>query len=69
MLTAAEAGFTEDETAAMVAQLKEQGLVNFLRDYLAPRPDGSVNSLRKLLLSMGIVPVCGCQEGPSHAIR
>lgn len=57
MLTAAEAGFTEDETAAMVAQLKEQGLVNFLRDYLAPRADGPVNSLRKLLLSMGIVPV------------
>lgn len=40
----------------MVDQLKEQGLVNFLREYLAPR-DGGVRSLRKLLLSLGIVPV------------
>lgn len=54
---AADAGYTEDEAAAFVAQLKEQGLVNFLREYLAPQPDGSVQSLRKLLLGMGMVPV------------
>lgn len=44
---------------AMVARLKEQGLVTFLRDYLrsVEGNDEGEPSLRKLLLGFGIVPV------------
>lgn len=53
----AENGFSEDETEAMVQQLKQRGLVQFLIDYLKPGTDGSIPSLRKLLLSLGVIPV------------
>lgn len=53
----AESGFTEAESEAFVKELKEQGLVNFLRSYLTPRADGSIQSLRKLLLGLNVVPV------------
>lgn len=43
--------------AAFVTRLKEEGLVNFLRSYLAPQPNGERRTLRKLLLGLGIVPV------------
>lgn len=56
-LTAADAGLSDEQTHALVAELKETGLVNFLRSYLAPQPDGSRQSLRMLLLALGIVPV------------
>lgn len=56
VLIKADAGFSEQETEGLVAQLKEIGLVNFLRAYLEPR-HGSRQSLRKLLLALGIVPV------------
>lgn len=41
----------------MVEQLKQRGLVQFLIEYLKPAADGTVPSLRKLLLSLGIIPV------------
>jgi NAD-dependent histone deacetylase SIR2 len=42
-----------------LADLKEKGIVNFLRDYLRPiGPDGEMPSLRKLLLGLGFIPVC-----------
>lgn len=53
----ADAGYTEEETLEFVAQLKEIGLVNFLRQYLEPLDDGSRRSLRKLMLAIGAVPV------------
>ena len=56
MMTA-DAGYTEEETLEFVAQLKEIGLVNFLRQYLEPLDDGSRRSLRKLMLAIGAVPV------------
>lgn len=42
----------------MVSELKEVGLVNFLRGYMFP-PDttGPRGTLRKLLLSLGVIPV------------
>ncbi|CAK9786205.1 SIR2-domain-containing protein [Cutaneotrichosporon oleaginosum] len=47
----ADAGFTDAEVAALVSRLKEDGLVTFLRTYLA-----GPHTLRKLLISLGIVP-------------
>ncbi|BEI87895.1 uncharacterized protein CcaverHIS019_0106130 [Cutaneotrichosporon cavernicola] len=47
----AEGGYTDDQVAELVTQLKEDGLVNFLRGYLS---EGQ--SLRKLLIGLGIVP-------------
>lgn len=41
----------------MIHQLKEQGIINFLRSYLATGQDGELASLRKLLLGFGIIPV------------
>lgn len=41
----------------MVDRLRERGLVHFLRDYLAPDANGQVASLRKLLISFGVIPV------------
>lgn len=60
MMTA-DAGYTEEETLEFVAQLKEIGLVNFLRQYLEPLDDGSRRSLRKLMLAIGAVPVSSLQ--------
>ncbi|GMK54684.1 hypothetical protein CspeluHIS016_0112700 [Cutaneotrichosporon spelunceum] len=47
----ADAGLSADEIATLVAKLKEDGLVRFLREYLA-----AGHSLRALLLGLGIVP-------------
>ena len=44
----------------LVADLKERGLVNFLRSYILPAPEGDndgTRTLRKLLLGLGVVPV------------
>jgi hypothetical protein len=41
----------------MIAELRERGLIRFLRDYITPDAHGRMRSLRKLLLGMGIVPV------------
>ena len=57
MMLVAENGFSEDEVESMVEQLKQRGLVQFLVDYLKPGADGSIPSLRRLLLSLGIIPV------------
>jgi hypothetical protein len=40
----------------MVDELKETGLVNFLRSYMLGS-DGPKGTLRKLLLSLGVIPV------------
>ena len=43
-----------------VADLKERGLVNFLRSYILRPPEGTndgTRRLRKLLLGLGVVPV------------
>jgi hypothetical protein len=42
----------------MTQDLKERGLIIFLRDYLKLDKDGETPSLRKLLLGSGIIPVC-----------
>lgn len=57
MLITAENGFDEDDVNRMVSELKERGLITFLRNYLVPGPDGQLPSLRKLLLGLGVVPV------------
>lgn len=57
----AENGFTPEEVDVMIDQLKEMGLVNFLRAYLTSPPNAKqeeIGSLRKLLLGIGVVPVC-----------
>lgn len=55
-MIAAENGFTDEEVAVLTAELREKGLVNFLRDYLLPAT-GAGQSLRKLLLGLGVIPV------------
>ena len=57
-IAAAENGYTEMEMQRFVHDLKERGLIAFLRDYLAPTTKGESASLRKLLLGFGILPVC-----------
>ncbi|ORY20906.1 DHS-like NAD/FAD-binding domain-containing protein [Naematelia encephala] len=52
----AENGFTEDEVLEMMADLKERGLITFLRSYLTPNEAGETASLRRLLLGFGIIP-------------
>ncbi|WRT64600.1 uncharacterized protein IL334_001533 [Kwoniella shivajii] len=52
----AENGYSEEEMKRFTKQLKECGLVNFLRDYLGPGQEGEMRSLRKLLLGFGIIP-------------
>ncbi|WVQ79889.1 hypothetical protein IAT38_001989 [Cryptococcus sp. DSM 104549] len=52
----AENGYSDGEMDAFTRELKESGLVNFLRDYLTPDEKGETRSLRKLLLGFGIVP-------------
>ena len=42
----------------LIDDLKEKGIINFLRSYLATGKDGQLASLRKLLIGLGIVPVC-----------
>jgi len=42
---------------AFTVQLKEKGIVNFLREYLASGEGDELASLRKLLLGFGVVPV------------
>lgn len=41
----------------MITDLKERGLVTFLRDYLKSDSNGDRASLRKLVLGLGAVPV------------
>lgn len=41
----------------MAANLKEVGLVTFLRDYLSGGDGDEIPSLRKLILGFGIIPV------------
>lgn len=53
----AENGYSDEEMKAFTHQLKESGLVNFLRDYLTPNENPESRSLRKLLLGFGIIPV------------
>ncbi|KAK4688847.1 hypothetical protein P7C73_g1254, partial [Tremellales sp. Uapishka_1] len=53
----AENGFTDEDMLDMTSELKEKGLIVFLRNYLVPEHEGGeVGSLRKLLLGFGIVP-------------
>ncbi|WWC68130.1 uncharacterized protein I206_102052 [Kwoniella pini CBS 10737] len=52
----AENGYNDEEMKRYTEQLKEHGLVNFLRDYLFDRDSGNMRSLRKLLLGFGIIP-------------
>ncbi|KAK8847568.1 hypothetical protein IAR55_005427 [Kwoniella newhampshirensis] len=52
----AENGYSDEEMKAFTDQLKESGLVNFLRDYLALNERSETRSLRKLLLGFGIIP-------------
>ncbi|WWD00791.1 hypothetical protein V866_007726 [Kwoniella sp. B9012] len=52
----AENGYSDEEMEKFIHQLKESGLVNFLRDYLSHVEDGQMRSLRKLLLGFGIIP-------------
>lgn len=47
----------EEEMYAMTDQLKEQGLVTFLREFLSSSEDGATPNLRKLLLGFGVIPV------------
>jgi NAD-dependent histone deacetylase SIR2 len=53
----AENSFSEEEVKVMIRDLKEKGIINFLRAYLATGQDGEMASLRKLLLGLGIIPV------------
>lgn len=53
----AENGYTDEETRAMIADLKQQGLFTFLKAYLEPDARGESASLRKLLLALGCIPV------------
>lgn len=57
LTSTAEDAFTEEEREGLIHDLKEKGIVHFLRSYLASGPDGTLASLRKLLLGLGIVPV------------
>ncbi|WWC59658.1 uncharacterized protein I303_102218 [Kwoniella dejecticola CBS 10117] len=52
----AENGYSDDDMKYFTSELKEQGLVNFLRDYLFDQETGEMRSLRKLLLGFGIIP-------------
>ncbi|OXG14401.1 NAD-dependent histone deacetylase SIR2 [Cryptococcus neoformans Tu259-1] len=52
----AENGYTDEEMDQYTRQLKEDGIVNFLRSYLTLTEDGEMRSLRKLLLGFGLVP-------------
>ncbi|WWC86720.1 uncharacterized protein L201_001598 [Kwoniella dendrophila CBS 6074] len=53
----AENGYSDEEMKQFTNQLKESGLVNFLRDYLLKHDnEGQMRSLRKLLLGYGIIP-------------
>nr|XP_019046968.1 NAD-dependent histone deacetylase SIR2 [Kwoniella bestiolae CBS 10118]OCF25898.1 NAD-dependent histone deacetylase SIR2 [Kwoniella bestiolae CBS 10118] len=52
----AENGYSDEEMEKFILQLKESGLVNFLRDYLLQSENGEMRSLRKLLLGFGIIP-------------
>ena len=63
--TAYDDGYTDEEVSKLVSDLKERGLVNFLRDYLRNGArEGEEPSLRKLLLSLEVLPVsadsCPC---------
>ncbi|KAI9636209.1 DHS-like NAD/FAD-binding domain-containing protein [Dioszegia hungarica] len=55
LVAEAENGFTDEEVAVLTAELREKGLVNFLRDYLVP-VSGPGQTLRKLLLGLGVIP-------------
>ncbi|KAL0240388.1 hypothetical protein I308_106639 [Cryptococcus tetragattii IND107] len=52
----AENGYTDEEMDQYTRQLKENGIINFLRSYLTLTEDGEMRSLRKLLLGFGLVP-------------
>ncbi|ODN87740.1 NAD-dependent histone deacetylase SIR2 [Cryptococcus wingfieldii CBS 7118] len=52
----AENGYNSEEMDDFTHQLKETGIVNFLRSYLVPDASGEMRSLRKLLLGFGIIP-------------
>ncbi|KIR52085.1 NAD-dependent histone deacetylase SIR2 [Cryptococcus gattii Ru294] len=52
----AENGYTDEEMDQYTCQLKENGIINFLRSYLTLTEDGEMRSLRKLLLGFGLVP-------------
>jgi len=58
-LTEAENSFAEEQVKEMIRDLKEKGIINFLRAYLAMGENGEMASLRKLLLGFGIIPVSG----------
>ncbi|OCF30402.1 NAD-dependent histone deacetylase SIR2 [Kwoniella heveanensis BCC8398] len=58
----AENGYSDEEMHAFTHQLKESGLVNFLREYLSPDETGRSRSLRKLLLGFGIIPPAGLRN-------
>lgn len=49
----------------MIHDLKEKGIINFLRAYLASGENGEMASLRKLLLGFGIIPVSTGLHSPT----
>lgn len=57
LTSAAENGYTEEEIQQMTLELKERGIINFLRSYLKLNEHGETPSLRKLLLGFGFVPL------------
>jgi len=50
----------------MAANLKEVGLVTFLRDYLSGGDGDEIPSLRKLILGFGIIPASICPIRPGE---
>ncbi|WVR04783.1 hypothetical protein IAU60_001795 [Kwoniella sp. DSM 27419] len=63
LVTEAENGYSDEEMRYFTRELKENGLVNFLRWYLVPQEGTSeMRSLRKLLLGFGIIPPAGLRN-------
>ncbi|CAD6564613.1 MAG: NAD-dependent histone deacetylase sir2 [Tremellales sp. Tagirdzhanova-0007] len=61
----AESGYTDEDMRQMTHELKERGLIAFLRDYLVRGEATQTPSLRKLLLGFGILPPSGLRH-PSN---
>ena len=53
----------------MAANLKEVGLVTFLRDYLSRGDGDEIPSLRKLILGFGIIPVSPASPSNSRSSK
>ena len=57
LMTPAENGFTVAEIEKITHELKERGLIAFLRKHTEASEKGETTSLRKLLLGFGVIPV------------